>query len=131
MVNVKGEPVDKGGKCTMERKSPRPRTVTMITFRWHLFCSHSIIPGQQIHASTLSGDGYAPYATLTGSVCIPIASLEDTPGSGQLWTTEHTDDRVTTRMLSLLLRGQQTALQYPEKILFFYYSVFNPLSTYQ
>ena len=28
-VNVKGEPVDKGGKCTTERKSPRPRTVTI------------------------------------------------------------------------------------------------------
>ena len=103
----------------------------MITFRWHLFCSHSIIPGQQIHASTLSGDGYAPYATLTGSVCIPIASLEDTLGSRQLWTTEHMDDRVTTRMLSPLLRDQQTTLQYPEKVLFFYYSAFNPLSTYQ
>ena len=29
MVNVKGEPVDKGGKCTTERKSPRPHTVTI------------------------------------------------------------------------------------------------------
>ena len=29
MVNVKGEPVDKGGKCTMERKSPRPHTITL------------------------------------------------------------------------------------------------------
>ena len=28
-VNVKGEPVDKGGKCTTERKRPRPRTVTI------------------------------------------------------------------------------------------------------
>ena len=28
-VNVKGEPTDKGGKCTMERKSPQPRTVTI------------------------------------------------------------------------------------------------------
>ena len=29
MVKVKGEPADKGGKCTMERKRPRPRTVTI------------------------------------------------------------------------------------------------------
>ena len=29
-MNVKGEPVDKGGKCTTERKSPRPRTVTIL-----------------------------------------------------------------------------------------------------
>ena len=28
-VNVKGEPIDKGGKCTTERKSPRPHTVTI------------------------------------------------------------------------------------------------------
>ena len=28
-VKVKGEPVDKGGKCTTERKSPRPHTVTI------------------------------------------------------------------------------------------------------
>ena len=27
-VNVKGEPTVNGGKCTMERTSPRPRTVT-------------------------------------------------------------------------------------------------------
>ena len=29
MVNVKGEPVDKGGKCTTERKRPRPHTITI------------------------------------------------------------------------------------------------------
>ena len=29
MVNVKGEPIDKGGKCTMERKRPRPHTITI------------------------------------------------------------------------------------------------------
>ena len=28
-VNVKGESIVKGGKCTMERMSPRPRTVTI------------------------------------------------------------------------------------------------------
>ena len=28
-VNVKGEPIDKGSKCTTERKSPRPHTVTI------------------------------------------------------------------------------------------------------
>ena len=28
-VNVKGESEDKGGKCTTERKRPRPRTVTI------------------------------------------------------------------------------------------------------
>ena len=27
-VNVKGESVVKGGKCTTEKMSPRPRTVT-------------------------------------------------------------------------------------------------------
>ena len=28
-VNVKGEPIDKGSKCTTERKSPRPHTITI------------------------------------------------------------------------------------------------------
>ena len=28
-VNVRGEPIVKGGKCTMERKSPRPHTITI------------------------------------------------------------------------------------------------------
>ena len=28
-VNVKGESIVKGGKCTMEKMSPRPRTVTI------------------------------------------------------------------------------------------------------
>ena len=28
-MNVRGEPVVKGGKCTMERKSPRPHTITI------------------------------------------------------------------------------------------------------
>ena len=31
MVNVKGESLVKGGKCTTEKMSPRPRTVTPIT----------------------------------------------------------------------------------------------------
>ena len=29
IVKVRGEPANKGGKCLMERKSPRPRTVTI------------------------------------------------------------------------------------------------------
>ena len=29
MVNVKGEPLVKGSKCTMEKMSPRPRTITI------------------------------------------------------------------------------------------------------
>ena len=37
-VKVKGEPVDKGGKCTMERKSPRPHTVTGKGECVHGFC---------------------------------------------------------------------------------------------
>ena len=30
MVNVKGESIVKGGKCTTEKMSPRPRTITGI-----------------------------------------------------------------------------------------------------
>ena len=31
-VNVKGESMVKGGKCTTEKMSPRPRTITAITW---------------------------------------------------------------------------------------------------
>ena len=30
MVNVKGESTVNGGKCTTERTSPRPRTITLV-----------------------------------------------------------------------------------------------------
>ena len=39
MVNVKGESVDRGSKCIMERKSPRPHTITQLMMKELTACS--------------------------------------------------------------------------------------------
>lgn len=105
-----------------------PHPLTAI-FRSHLFRPRPVIPGQQIHASTLSGDLYAPWATLAGGVCIPTTPLE---ALDKLWIDQPPDDRATTRMLTLLLRDQQTALKYLNNVLFLLHSsTFHPLSTHQ
>lgn len=99
----------------------------MIIHRLHLFRPRSVIPGQKIHPSILSGNVYTPRATLEDGVNVPT-----TRTSGKLWETESMDNGATTSLLALLLVDQQMALQYLEKVLFlldssmFYY----PLSTY-
>ena len=50
-VNVKGESMVKGGKCTMEKMSPRPRTVTA-----NFMKLHNISTG---HAIELMGNYYS------------------------------------------------------------------------
>ena len=95
----------------------------MIFSRSHLFRPRSVIPGQQIHSSVLSGDVYMPRATLGSGIAIPTARTSD-----GLWATETQDEEAVTRFLSSLLSNEQRTLACLEKVLFLLDSgVFHPL----
>ena len=105
-----------------------PGSRLLIIFsRSHLFRPRSVIPGQQIHPSILSGDIYIPRATLGSGIGIPTARTSD-----GLWATETQDEEAATRLLTSLFSDQQRTLACLGKVLFLLDSgAFHPLWTYQ